>query len=51
MSNEIVAAFNRRNPVPMVVADPDLAAVRLTAAFRSDNVASFVRLIRAGIHI
>ena len=50
---EIVTAFNLRNPVPMVVADPVLAAVRLTASFRSDHVASFVRLIESnyGVHV
>lgn len=44
---EIVAAFNRRNPVALVVDDPALAALRMTATFRSDNVDSFVRLLEA----
>ena len=34
---EIVAEFNRRNVVQLVVADPELASVRISAAFRSDN--------------
>jgi len=44
---EIVAGFNRRNPVQLVVDDPDLAAVRLSASFRSDNVEGFVRLMES----
>ena len=44
---EIVADFNRRNPVQLVVADPALAALRLSAAFRSDNVEGFVRLMES----
>jgi transmembrane sensor len=44
---EIVADFNRRNPVQLVVADPALASVRLSAAFRSDNVEGFVRLMES----
>jgi transmembrane sensor len=48
---EIVAAFNRRNAVQLVVADPALGAVRMTTSFRSDNVAGFVRLIEAGYGI
>lgn len=42
---DIVDAFNRRNPVRLVVVDPQLCALRLTLTFRSDNVAGFVRLI------
>jgi transmembrane sensor len=45
--SEIVAAFNRSNPVRLVVDDPGLAALRMTATFRSDNVESFVRLLEA----
>jgi transmembrane sensor len=44
---EIVAEFNRRNPVRLVLADPDLAAMALSATFRSDNVEGFVRLMEA----
>lgn len=44
---EIVAEFNRRNPVQLVVADPALAARRLSATFRSDNVEGFVRLMES----
>lgn len=42
---EIVAAFNRHNPVRLEIADPALAGERMTAKFRSDNVESFVRLL------
>ncbi len=48
---EIVAAFNRRNPVELVLADPALAAERMTATFRSDNVEGFVRLLEANYGI
>ncbi len=46
--NTIVAEFNRRKVVQLVVVDPELAAVRVSAAVRSDNVAGFVRLLEAG---
>lgn len=42
---DIVAEFNRRNPVQLTVTDPALGAVRLTLSFRSDNVEGFVRLL------
>lgn len=42
---EIVAEFNRRNPVRLVLGDPRLAAFRLSAKFRSDNAEGFVRLM------
>lgn len=44
---EIVAGFNRRNAVQLTVAEPALAARRLSAAFRSDNVEGFVRLMES----
>ena len=44
---EIVAEFNRRNPVRLIVDDPALAALRLTASIRSDNMDGFVRLLEA----
>lgn len=47
----IVAEFNRRNPLQLVVADPALAARRMTTTFRSDNVAGFVRLIESNYAI
>lgn len=42
---EIVAQFNRRNPVRLSLADPRLHGLRLSATFRSDNVEGFVRLM------
>jgi transmembrane sensor len=44
---DIVAEFNRRNPVQIVVADPALEAERLSASFRSDNVEGFVHLMES----
>lgn len=42
---EILAEFNRCNPVRLVLGDPGLATFRLSAAFRSDNVEGFLRLL------
>jgi len=44
---EILAEFNRRNPVRLTVGDPALGVMRLSAAFRSDNVEGFVRLMES----
>lgn len=44
---EIVAEFNRRNPVRLVLGDEELSQVRLSATFRSDNVEGFVRLMES----
>ncbi len=43
----IVAEFNRRNPVRLVVGDASLDTLRLSASFRSDNVEGFVRLMES----
>ena len=45
--SEIVADFNRRNPVQLAVDDATLGVLRLSAAFRSDNVEGFVRLMES----
>ena len=45
---EVVAEFNRRNGVQLVIADPELAAVRISATFRSDNIEGFVSLVEMG---
>ena len=45
--SEIVADFNRRNAVRLIVGEPSLGALRLSAAFRSDNVEGFVRLMES----
>ena len=46
--SDIVAEFNRRNVVQVVVIDPELASVRVTATFRTDNIDGFLRLLEAG---
>jgi transmembrane sensor len=48
---EIVAEFNRRNPVRLGIDDTALAAQRMTVTFRSDNVESFVRLLESAYGI
>lgn len=45
--SEILAKFNRRNPVKLRIADAQLNTVRLSATFRSDNVEGFVRLMES----
>jgi transmembrane sensor len=45
---EIVAEFNRRNDVQLVLVDPELAKIRMSATMRSDNVEGFVRLLEIG---
>jgi transmembrane sensor len=47
----IVAEFNRRNPVRLVVTDRVVANRRMTASFRSDNLEGFVRLLEANIGV
>lgn len=42
---DIVAEFNRRNPVRLTLANDALADLRLSLTFRSDNVEGFVRLL------
>jgi transmembrane sensor len=42
---EIVAEFNRRNPITLTLGDAGLASLRLSATFRSDNVEGFVHLM------
>jgi transmembrane sensor len=44
---DIAAEFNRHNPVRLVLADPALGRVRLSASFRSDNIEGFVRLMES----
>ncbi|MBI4625703.1 MAG: FecR domain-containing protein [Verrucomicrobia bacterium] len=49
---DVVAEFNRRNAVQLVIAEPALETVPIVASFRSDNVEGFVRLLEvtADIH-
>ncbi len=44
---EVVAAFNRRNSVQIVIGDETLRALPIVASIRSDNVDGFVRLLEA----
>lgn len=44
---DIAAEFNRHNPVRLVVEDPAVGAMRLSASLRSDNVEGFVRLLNS----
>jgi len=48
---DIVAAFNRRNATQLVLADPSLAALRVNASLRSDNVIGFVKLLETGFGV
>jgi transmembrane sensor len=45
---EVVAEFNRRNHVQLLVMDDDLASIPISASFRSDNIDGFLRLLEAG---
>lgn len=49
--SSIVAEFNRRNVVTLVIADPAIASLPISASFRSDNIEGFVRLLDAGFGI
>jgi transmembrane sensor len=48
---EVVAALNRRNTTQLVLADPGLAALRVSASLRSDNVHGFVKLLETGFEV
>ena len=48
---EVVAALNRRNATQLVLADPELAALRVSASLRSDNVDGFVKLLETGFDV
>ena len=48
---EVVAALNRRNATQLVLADPGLAALRVSASLRSDNVHGFVKLLETGFEV
>lgn len=50
---DIVAAFNRCNERPLVVGDPELAALRFGGSFRADDPETFLQLLatRPGIAI
>lgn len=48
---EIVAEFNRRNPVHLRIGDLALSGRRLSASIRSDNVAGFLKLLETDFGI
>ncbi len=48
---QVVAEFNRDNPIKIVVDDPALAAMPIGATLRSDNVDGFVRLLESSFHL
>lgn len=48
---EVIEAFNQANELQLVLGDPTLAGVQLSASFRSDNVEGFVRLLEVGFRI
>jgi transmembrane sensor len=45
---EVVAQFNRRNRLQLIVADPALAARPIGGTFAADNAEGFVRLLESG---
>ncbi len=44
---EVVAQFNRRNEIQLIVADDELAERRVGGTFAADNVEAFVRLLES----
>lgn len=46
--DEVIAKFNRRNVVQLVLVDAGLASIRISGTFRSDNLDGFVHLLEAG---
>lgn len=48
---DIVAEFNRRNPVRLTLGGGGLEQMRLSATFRSDNIEGFVRLMESDFGI
>lgn len=49
--SEVVAAFNQRNAVRLVVADDALRGLPIVATIRSDNLEGFVRLLEATLGV
>lgn len=45
---EVVAEFNRRNRVQLILADPALGRLPIAASIRSDNLEGFARLLASG---
>lgn len=49
--SEIVAAFNRHNPIRLSLRDSSLDGLRLSTTFRSDNLEGFLRLLQSDFAI
>jgi transmembrane sensor len=49
--SDIIAEFNRHNIVQLTIVGPDLAALRISASFRSDNVDGFVSLLESSFGV
>ena len=45
---DAIAQFNRRNPVQIELADPELGELPIGGSFRAENVEAFVRLLSSG---
>ncbi|MCG8527013.1 MAG: FecR domain-containing protein [Opitutales bacterium] len=49
--SKIVAEFNRRNPVNLVIVDDSSDDTRMTSMFWSDNINAFIRLLESNFGI
>ncbi len=48
---EVVAQFNRRHARRLEIAQPDLAALRISGRFRADNLEGFVELLESSFGV
>lgn len=48
---EAIALLNRHNPVPLRLADPSLASLRVSGVIRADNPDGFLRLIASSFEV
>lgn len=48
---EVTDAFNRYNTRPIVLADPDLADLKVSGNLRADKVAALVEMLRQSFHL
>lgn len=49
--SEVVAQFNRRNQVQLVLGDAELGSLPVGGSFRVENVEAFVRLLTSDVDI
>ena len=49
--SEAVAAFNRHNPRPLVLGEPELGQIPIGGTFRVDNPEGFARLLEVTLGI